>query len=103
MIFGPLLDLRASMGPPHDGGGERLRLMGIILSMSLQWGRLTMEAERVRGAARRTLCAPLQWGRLTMEAESRSRSASAASSGALQWGRLTMEAERWRLASRRLS
>ena len=43
--------LLASMGPPHDGGGEARIVDPCMRSRPLQWGRLTMEAER-RSVAR---------------------------------------------------
>ena len=44
----PIADL-ASMGPPHDGGGEpHIKMLAMGAAM-LQWGRLTMEAERMMG------------------------------------------------------
>ena len=59
----------ASMGPPHDGGGEAMNGGWEIERWALQWGRLTMEAESPERRTERGVGRLLQWGRLTMEAE----------------------------------
>ena len=63
-------ELSASMGPPHDGGGERIEGDHLTIYDLLQWGRLTMEAESAIIFVIFKPASRLQWGRLTMEAES---------------------------------
>ena len=59
----------------------------------LQWGRLTMEAERGYDNDSTKNPGVLQWGRLTMEAERYDGTNVDWWLNELQWGRLTMEAE----------
>ena len=74
---------------------ERVKLMGPDGKIyRLQWGRLTMEAESKTVRAIRSEASELQWGRLTMEAESTATNLRELFDALLQWGRLTMEAER---------
>ena len=84
---------RASMGPPPEGGGEGARVPNPALDDWLQWGRLPKEAERSRSP-------PVGWGRACFNgAASRRRRRVSPDGGdndnaGLQWGRLPKEAER---------
>ena len=94
-LFADVGDAVASTGPPHDGGGRRVKLFRIAGDLAIaSTGPPHEGGGRRRDWRRRAMHTPsLQRGRLTMEAEGLILVDSVSATIRLQRGRLTKEAE----------
>ena len=84
----------ASMGPRSHERGNVTSVQAISrIALTLQWGRVLMNAETASNLTGQSPFVLLQWGRVLMNAETASNLTGQSPFVLLQWGRVLMNAE----------
>ncbi len=77
-----------------DADSTGLKPRQVTNADTLQWGRIQMDADRIRLQSYSMLSWLLQWGRIQMDADSQRGGNVLVCFGGLQWGRIQMDADR---------